>query len=556
MRLRRIAPLAARLRRRGDGQARPATDRTRSLGQSMVEFALILPIMLLLVGAAVDLGRLFFAYVAVENAAKEGVMYGARHPLCADSTNVNCDTAGQNVTWYVENEAATGLKTALGASNLTTGVTCRAKTTGALRQPINDCVNGDTYEVRVSYGFRMVTPIISSILGTTITLSSQSTATVIGDGFDPAGLEILLWVDSSNADNVSTISTACQLADSAVAPGYYYAPCQSLSNVDNYLQFKEGATVTYKLRVKNTGNIDLTNIAYQFSMNGTNVSTPAACSTLPTSILKSAGATYCTFTQTVTATTVGSLNDFKIGLQASANAAGLSTGTNNVAAIVKVIPRPRLAVNVWASPYRLGGTGNGLSGVASYGAGGLTLNLDAVAADQTMREPAAWLYIQVQNQGGTASNLTFNLTRNAAPVSLSSCTIPTSLATYGTTGDSFMCLVPVSFSAVGSYAFAGTASATNSVTVSGTQPNVTVTVATCSGGLKPVPNLVDTLSPTPDGTNKTFSQAKNAWQTEGFDGNNITSSPAGASGSAKVTSQSVTAYSCAAITSPVVVATP
>ena len=156
----RPRPIAALARLRGrpaaHDPARPAADRTRTLGQSMVEFALILPIMLLLVGAAVDLGRLFFAYVAVENAAKEGVMYGARHPLCADSTNVNCDTAGQNVTWYVENEAATGLKTALGASNLTTGVTCRAKTTGALRQPINDCVNGDTYEVRVSYGMQDV----------------------------------------------------------------------------------------------------------------------------------------------------------------------------------------------------------------------------------------------------------------------------------------------------------------------------------------------------------------------------------------------------------------
>ena len=154
------------------------------------------------------------------------------------------------------------------------------------------------------------------------------------------------------------------------------------------------------------------------------------------------------------------------------------------------------------------------------------------------------------------NHFTFSVTRNASAISLSSCTIPTSLATYGTTGDSFMCLVPVSFSAAGSYTFAGVAAATNSVQVSGTQPNVTVTVASCTGGLKPVPNLVDTLSPSPNGTNKTFSEARNAWQTEGFDNNNVTSSPAGASGSAQVTSQSLTAYSCAPITSPVVVTTP
>ena len=38
----------------------------------MVEFALVLPIMLVLMAAAIDLGRVFYAYVAVENAAKEG----------------------------------------------------------------------------------------------------------------------------------------------------------------------------------------------------------------------------------------------------------------------------------------------------------------------------------------------------------------------------------------------------------------------------------------------------------------------------------------------------
>src|SRR4029079_2046541 len=167
-----------------------------------------------------------------------------------------------------------------------------------------------------------------------------------------------------------------------------------------YLSCKGGSTINYRVRVKTTGTIDLSNIAYQFAVNGSNVSTPAACSTLPTALVKGTGSTYCTFTQTMTATSVGSLNDFKVGLTATANAAGLSTGTNNVQAVVKVIPRPRLAVNVWASPYRLGGTGNGLAGVASYGNGGLTLNLDSAAADQTMREPAAWLYVQVQNQGG------------------------------------------------------------------------------------------------------------------------------------------------------------
>ena len=172
MRPRPIALLARSVGRRPAQRAGQPEDRTRTLGQSLVEFALILPVMLLLVAAAVDLGRLFYAYVAIENAAKEGALYGAKHPLCADNTNVNCSANGANVQYYVENEAASGLKSALGTSLLTTGVTCRAKTTGTVRQPINDCLDGDTYQVRVTYDFRLVTPILSNILGTTITLSS------------------------------------------------------------------------------------------------------------------------------------------------------------------------------------------------------------------------------------------------------------------------------------------------------------------------------------------------------------------------------------------------
>ena len=52
--------------------------RDRSRGESVVEFALVLPILLLLLAATIDFGRLFYLYVAVNNAAKEGALYGAR----------------------------------------------------------------------------------------------------------------------------------------------------------------------------------------------------------------------------------------------------------------------------------------------------------------------------------------------------------------------------------------------------------------------------------------------------------------------------------------------
>ena len=115
--------------------------------------------MLLLLAGAVDLGRAFYAYVAVENAAKEGALYGSRHPLCA-AGSASCPDP-RNVQWIVENEAA-NLKDGSGNSLLTTEVTCRTPA-GALIQPLNDCTNGNIYVVKVSSSFRLITPILGDI---------------------------------------------------------------------------------------------------------------------------------------------------------------------------------------------------------------------------------------------------------------------------------------------------------------------------------------------------------------------------------------------------------
>jgi len=48
-------------------------------GQGLVEFALILPIMLLLVIGALDIGRAFYMKVVLENSAREGASYMIYH---------------------------------------------------------------------------------------------------------------------------------------------------------------------------------------------------------------------------------------------------------------------------------------------------------------------------------------------------------------------------------------------------------------------------------------------------------------------------------------------
>jgi Flp pilus assembly protein TadG len=49
----------------------------RQQGQSLVEAAVVIPILLLLLAAAIDFGRAFDAFIVLTNAAREGARFGS-----------------------------------------------------------------------------------------------------------------------------------------------------------------------------------------------------------------------------------------------------------------------------------------------------------------------------------------------------------------------------------------------------------------------------------------------------------------------------------------------
>src|SRR6185295_4532648 len=75
----------------------------RSLGQSFVEFALILPVFLLFLAATLDLGRVFYANITLNNAAREGAFQAAKTPELFDAGQP-CDQATNRVVCRVQNE--------------------------------------------------------------------------------------------------------------------------------------------------------------------------------------------------------------------------------------------------------------------------------------------------------------------------------------------------------------------------------------------------------------------------------------------------------------------
>lgn len=119
-------------------------------GQSLVEFALLIPIFLLLLIAIFDLGRAVFSYNSVTNAAREGARLAivnqsvASIVLRATSQSAIAETAAPNVTVQ--------FRKVLPSADYTTNPSC---TTLAL-----DCVAIVTFETTYS----PITPFVSSIL--------------------------------------------------------------------------------------------------------------------------------------------------------------------------------------------------------------------------------------------------------------------------------------------------------------------------------------------------------------------------------------------------------
>lgn len=136
--------LAARLR---------AHHRNRSLGQSLVEFALVLPVFLLFFAAALDLGRVFYANITLNNAAREGAFQAAITPALYVE-NGACDQATNRVVCRIQNET-TGSMIAIAPADI--DVTCSVP--GCAEAP------GSLVTVEVRGKFRLITPLLSMVFG-------------------------------------------------------------------------------------------------------------------------------------------------------------------------------------------------------------------------------------------------------------------------------------------------------------------------------------------------------------------------------------------------------
>ncbi len=136
-------------------------------GQALVEFALVLPVLLLLTLVAVDFGRLFFSYIQVNNAAREGAAYGAGNPT---------DTTG--IVTHATQEADAQAQAGEGTLGVTTSCADPTDAPISCANALGGSGTGNTITVSVSEPFTFLTPLINNMFGGSFQLGTSATAAV------------------------------------------------------------------------------------------------------------------------------------------------------------------------------------------------------------------------------------------------------------------------------------------------------------------------------------------------------------------------------------------
>jgi Flp pilus assembly protein TadG len=131
----------------------------RQLGQGLAELALVLPLLLTILFGTLDVGRAFYTYIALTNAAREAARYAA------------------------VNDANASLAKAQGELNTPGGTDISGCVAGTLSfSSTGGGGRGNPYTVNVSCQFALVTPFMGTILGAAGNqITIRSTATFVWD---------------------------------------------------------------------------------------------------------------------------------------------------------------------------------------------------------------------------------------------------------------------------------------------------------------------------------------------------------------------------------------
>lgn len=151
---------------------------SRSRGQTLVEFALILPVFLVLTLGVVDGARVFSAYIAITNGAREGALYAAQGSnyakWCSTTATVACPTG-----YTSSNQSSDPDNIAYRVQQETSGLT-----QGSIILAVPTCDNGTcnssslNVTVQVQYSMTLFVPLVSALMGSPVRMTATTSAVI------------------------------------------------------------------------------------------------------------------------------------------------------------------------------------------------------------------------------------------------------------------------------------------------------------------------------------------------------------------------------------------
>jgi Flp pilus assembly protein TadG len=172
--------------------------RRLSRGQAFVEFAIILPVFLMLTLGVVDMARVFTTYISLTNAVREGALFLSQgvntvaqwcdssapvaeiqctdlHPTTSSIGSGNPNSDPENMAYHVYVET---ILNGLPKSNLVLNRPVCASASDF--STIVTCDSSARFvKLSASYTVTLVTPVLSGIFGNGVTVSAQTIAQVI-----------------------------------------------------------------------------------------------------------------------------------------------------------------------------------------------------------------------------------------------------------------------------------------------------------------------------------------------------------------------------------------
>lgn len=153
-------------------KAKDKVNRTgQERGQSLVEVAISLPVLILLLLGTIDFGMALFSYAIIRDAAQEGALYGSFNPgnraeIENRARNISPKGEGEVFSSPVDLRDAQAVQVEIKAI----GGACQGSTGG----------EANSLRVRVRYQYPFLMPFIGNLIGSdTITLTGSATNVIL-----------------------------------------------------------------------------------------------------------------------------------------------------------------------------------------------------------------------------------------------------------------------------------------------------------------------------------------------------------------------------------------